>query len=312
MPSPSSRKVVFAGIAANLAIAACKYVVAAITSSPAILSEAFHSTADTGVEILLLIGMRRSRRPPDALHPFGHGKLLYFYSLLVAVYIFAVGAGLAAYEGIRHLLHPELSLRPGWSYGVLAIAALFEFYSWRVAYREIQKRKDPNETTWDEIIGSKDPSVFTVFLEDSAALIGICIAFLGIFLGQVFRNPYFDPAASLLIAMLLVGVALLLGRETGALLAGERTNRSRIKKVKQILADDPAVEHLGKLLSMQLGPDQALVTVTIKFRSSLNVHELEFVIARLKRRIQKEDSTITQIFIEPESFGESPGPSKAA
>lgn len=303
---------VFAGIASNLAIAGCKYVAAIITSSPAMLSEAFHSTADTGVEILLLIGMRRSRRPPDALHPFGHGKLLYFYSLLVAIYIFVVGAGLAAYEGIRHLLHPELSVRVGWNYGVLAIAAAFEFYSWRIAYREIQKRKDPNETTWDEIIGSKDPTVFTVFFEDSAGLLGICIAFLGIFLGHVFRNPYFDAVASLLIALLLVGVALVLGRETGALLTGERTNRSRIKKVKQILASYPEVERVGNLLTMQLGPDQALVTVTIKFGSRLDVVELESVIARLKDRIQKEDPTITQIFIEPGVAVDDTGRSKAA
>jgi cation diffusion facilitator family transporter len=299
VPSRESRKVVFAGIAANVAIAACKYVAAIITGSSAMLSEAFHSTADTGNELLLLLGMSRSRRPPDALHPFGHGKLLYFYSLLVAVYIFAVGAGLAAYEGVHRLLHPEFSTRVGWSYGVLALSAVFDLYSWRISYREILARKDPSESTWDEIVGSKDPTVFTVFLEDSAGLIGIAIAFLGIFLGHRFHNPYFDPAASLLIALLLTAVALFLGRETGALLAGERTNRSRIKKIEEILAGDPAVERVGKLLSMQLGPESALLTVAVKFRAGIDVREIESVIARIKRRIQRQDPTITQIFIEP-------------
>jgi cation diffusion facilitator family transporter len=144
--SDSSKKVVVAGIAANVAIAFCKYVAAAVTGSSAMLSETFHSTADTGNELLLLLGMRRSRRPPDALHPFGHGKILYFYSQLVAVYIFAVGGGLAAYEGIRRLLHPKPATHLAWSYTVLAISAAFELYSWRISYREILARKDPNES----------------------------------------------------------------------------------------------------------------------------------------------------------------------
>ena len=143
---------------------------------------------------------------------------------------------------IHRLLHPEFSTRVGWSYAVLAISAFFDLYSWRISYREILARKDPNETTWDEIVGSKDPAVFTVFLEDSAGLIGVLIAFLGIFLGHTFHNPYLDPVASLLIALLLTAVALFLGRETGALLAGERTNRSRLRKTKEILAADPDVE----------------------------------------------------------------------
>jgi cation diffusion facilitator family transporter len=300
--SPASRKVVFAAIGANVAIAVCKYLAAALTGSPAMLSEAFHSTADTGNELLLLFGMRRSRRPPDSLHPFGHGKLLYFYSLLVAVYIFAVGAGLSAYEGIHHLLHPEPSTRVGWSYAVLALSAVFDFYSWRVSYREILARKDTNESTWDEIVGSKDPTVFTVFLEDCAGLAGVFIAFLGIFLGHTFHNPYFDPVASLLIALLLAAIAIFLGRETGALLTGERTNRSRIKRITQIINADPAVHRIGELLTMQLGPEQALLTVTLKFQDGLGLNQLENVIAGLKQQIRHQDPTIAQIFIEPSAL----------
>jgi divalent metal cation (Fe/Co/Zn/Cd) transporter len=205
----------------------------------------------------------------------------------------------ASREGIHHLRHPEPSTHVIWNYCVLGFAAVLDSYSWVVSYRELLARKDPDESTWDEIIGSKDPSVFTVFLEDSAALIGILLAFLGIFLGQIFHNPYFDPIASLLIALLLTAVALLLGRETGALVAGERTNRSRLKQIKEILASDPAVERVGDLLSMQLGADQVLVTVKLKFRSGLSLEQIESIISRLKQRVQQPDSVKIEVFIEP-------------
>jgi len=196
MESRSSRKVIYAAIVANLAIAASKFVAAAFTRSSAMLAEAVHSTVDTGNELLLLLGMKRSRRPAEPLHPFGHGKALYFYSLLVAVYIFGAGALLAVYQGISRLRHPEPPLHLGWNYLVLALSAAFELYSWRISYRELRRQKDPDESTWDEIIGSKDPTIFTVFLEDSAGFVGTVLAFLGLFLGQTLHSRYFDPAAS--------------------------------------------------------------------------------------------------------------------
>ncbi len=221
-----SKKVIYAAIIANLAIAVCKYVAAALTGSSAMLAEAIHSTADSGNELLLLFGIRRSSRPPDALHPYGHGKALYFYSLLVAVYIFGIGGGLSVYEGISHLRTPQLPDHPGWNYAVLVFAAAFDSYSCLVSYRVLRSHKDPDESTWDEIIGSKDPTVFTIFLEDTAGLVGTFLAFLGIFLGRVFENPYLDPMASIMIGIVLAAVAVFLGRESGALLIGERTNRS--------------------------------------------------------------------------------------
>jgi cation diffusion facilitator family transporter len=300
--SRASKKVIYAAIVANLAIAICKYVAAAFTRSSAMLAEAVHSTVDTGNELLLLLGMKRSVRPPDALHPYGHGKVLYFYSLLVAVYIFATGGALAVYRGISHLRHPEPSGSLGWNYAVLAFAAAFEFYSWRISNRELQLRKDPNESTWDEIIGSKDPTIFTVFLEDSAGLVGAFLAFIGIFFGHVLHSPYPDPAASVLIGLLLAAVAVLLGRESGALLVGERTNRSRIRRVGEIIRKDPSVEKVGDLLTMQLGPDQVLLTVDIKFRRGLDVQQLESAIDRIERRIRKDEPTIERIFIEADSL----------
>ena len=305
MAEDSSEKVVYYGLIANIAIAVSKYAAAAVTGSPAMLAEAFHSTADAGNELLLLVGIKQSSRPPDALHPYGHGKVLYFYSLLVAVYIFGVGGGLAIHQGISHLRHPHLSSRPGWNYAVLALSAVFDFYSWRISYRELRRRKRPDESLWDEIIGGKDPTIFTVFLEDSAGFFGAGLAFLAIFLGQVFENPYLEPVASIMIGILLAVIAVVLGRESGALLVGERTNRTRIRHLNQVIREDPAVERVGDLLTMQLGPQQVLLNVDIQFRKGLDLLELEAAIDRIEARIREVEPTVQHIFIEAESFRRS-------
>ena len=302
MPSRSSKKVVWAAIVANLAIAVAKYAVALSTHSSAMLAEAFHSTADCGNEFLLLLGMKRSARPADPLHPYGHGKVLYFYSLLVAVYIFGIGGLLAFYEGISHLARPHPPSHVGWSYAVLGLAAAFDFYSWRISYQELLAQKDPDESTWDEIIGSKNPVVFTVFLEDSVGLMGTGLAFLGIFLGRLLHKPYLDPVASILIGLLLSAVAVLLGRESGALLVGERTSRSTIRQVRNIFQTDPCVEGVGDLLTMQLGPDEVLLTADVRFRRGLQVQELEAAVDRLEERIRQAEPTIQRIFLEADSL----------
>lgn len=313
MESRSSRKVIYAAIVANLAIAAAKFVAAFFTRSSAMFAEAIHSMVDTGNELLLLLGMRRSLRPADTLHPFGHGKALYFYSLLVAVYIFGAGALLAIYEGISRLRHPQSPLHPGWNYLVLAFSAAFELYSWRISYLELRRRKDSDESVWDEIIGSKDPVVFTVFLEDSAGFLGTALAFLGLFLGHIFHAHYFDPLASVLIGLLLAAVAMLLGRESGALLIGERANRAVIRKAKKIITADPAVEQVGDILTMQLGPDQVLLTVDIRFRRGLDVQQLESAIDRIESQLRQQEPRIARIFIEADSLkGLERGSTRAA
>jgi cation diffusion facilitator family transporter len=312
MATRESKGVIYAAIIANIAIAVCKFAAAAVTGSSAMLAEAFHSTADSGNELLLLWGIKRSARPPDSLHPYGHGKVLYFYSLLVAVYIFGVGGGLAVHEGISHLKHPEIPSHPGWNYAVLALAAVFDFFSWRISYRELRARKDPNESTWDEIIGGKDPTVFTVFLEDSAGLLGVLLAFLAIFFGRQFNNPYLDPIASIVIGLVLAVLAVFLGRESGELLVGERTNRARIEHLNEIIRADPAVEEVGDLLTMQLGPEQVLLTVNIQFRRKLTLEQLESAIERIEARIRREQPSVQRIFIEAESFKPEKSPSKAA
>jgi cation diffusion facilitator family transporter len=228
------------------------------------------------------------------------------------VYIFGVGGGLALHEGISHLKHPEIPTHPGWNYTVLALAAVFDFYSWRISYRELRARKDPNESTWDEIIGGKDPTLFTVFLEDSAGLLGVLLAFLAIFLGRQFNNPYLDPIASIVIGLVLAVLAVFLGRESGALLVGERTNRARIASLKEIICADPAVEQVGDLLTMQLGPEEVLLTVNIQFRRKLTLEQLESAIERIEARIRGEQPSVQRIFIEAESFKPEKPSSKAA
>ncbi|MCU1252883.1 MAG: cation transporter [Edaphobacter sp.] len=299
MASRASKKIIYAAVVSNVAIALCKYVAAAFTGSSSMLAEAFHSTVDTGNEILLLVGLKRSERPPSALHPFGHGKALYFYSLLVAVYTFGIGGGLAVYHGISVLRHSEPVIHSSWNYAVLAFSAAFDFYSWRISYLELRAQKKRGESLWDEVVGSKDPAIFTVFLEDSASLIGILVAFCGILLGQICNRPYFDPAASILIGILLFGTAVLLGRESGALLVGERTRSATIRKVKRILRDEPSVEEVGDLLTMQLGPEQVLLTADVRFQRELDVEHLEKAISNIESRIRSEEPRISQIFLQP-------------
>jgi cation diffusion facilitator family transporter len=265
-------------------------------------AEALHSTADSGNELLLLWGIRRSERPPDSLHPFGHGKVLYFYSLLVAVYIFGIGGVLAVRQGIVHFRQPDQFTHMGWNYIVLAAAFALDFYSWRISYKELLSRRDSDESTWQEIIGSKDPTVFTIFLEDSAGMAGTVLAFLGIFVAHMLGHPFFDPLASIFIGVLLAGVAVLLGRESGALLVGERTNRSRIRRIRAIICADDSVDNVGDLLTMQLGPDQVLLNVDIRFNRGLGVQELESAIDRIEASIRQADPTVQRIFIEVDSL----------
>jgi cation diffusion facilitator family transporter len=293
-----SRKVIYAAIVANLGIAAAKFVVAAITGSAAMMAEGIHSAVDTGNEFLLLIGERNSARAPDQRHPFGYGKELYFWALIVALSVFSLGGGFSIYHGIQALRHPEPLEDPMWNYAVLGVSALFEGYSWNVSRKELNKVRKPGASLWQAVHASKDASVFTVFIEDSAALIGLAIAALGIFLGHLFNNPYFDPAASVLIGLLLVGAAFTLARETGGLLVGEGIGPDATRRVRQILQDDPAILNVGELLSMQLGPDEALLTAAVQFNRGMRIDQVEAAIERLEGAVAAVYPQIRHIYFE--------------
>jgi cation diffusion facilitator family transporter len=294
----NARKVIYAAVFANLGIAAAKFIVAAITGSAAMLAEGIHSAVDTGNEFLLLIGERNSEKPPDKRHPFGYGKALYFWALLVALSVFSLGGGLSIYHGIHALRHPEPLEDPMWNYIVLAVSACFEGYSWNVSRKELNKRRKPGASLWRTVHNSKDASVFTVFIEDTAALLGLAIAAVGITLGYVFDSPYFDPAASVMIGLLLVGAAFALARETGALLVGEGIGTEATRRVCEILAADPSIQDVGKLLSMQLGPDEVLLTAAVQFNRGMRIDEVEAAIERLEKAVAAAYPAIRHIYFE--------------
>jgi cation diffusion facilitator family transporter len=293
-----SLKVIYAAIVANLGIAVSKFIVAGITGSAAMLAEGIHSAVDTGNELLLLIGERNSAKPADAKHPFGYGKELYFWALIVALSVFSLGGGLSIYHGIEALRRPEPLQDPTWNYVVLGVSALFEGYSWNVSRKALNKRRKPGASLWQTVHASKDASVFTVFIEDSAALIGLGIAAVGIVLGQIFDNPYFDPAASVLIGLLLVGAAFTLARETGALLVGEGIGPDATRKVREVFEKDPAILSVAELQSMQLGPDEVLLTAAVQFRRGMRIDEVEAAIERLEKAVMALFPAIRHIYFE--------------
>ncbi|HEX4025890.1 MAG TPA: cation diffusion facilitator family transporter [Steroidobacteraceae bacterium] len=303
-PSPS-HKVVYAATAANLAIAVTKFAAAAATGSTAMLSEAIHSVIDTGNELLLLLGLRRSRRPPDPAHPFGYGKELYFWSLIVAVLLFGIGGGMALYQGIINLRAPRPLQDPRWDYVVLAIAAVFEGSSFIVATRELLRRRGP-KTFWLRLHRSKDPSVYSVFYEDLAALLGLTAAFLGIYLGRLLHRPYLDGAASIAIGVILCTVAMMLIYETSGLLIGESSSQEIVDSVCSIAAADPAVRAAGTPLTMQLGPDSVLINLEVELQPGTSADEYVNAVGRIESAIRSRHPSATRIFIEARRWANRP------
>jgi cation diffusion facilitator family transporter len=300
MPT-GSKKSIYAALIANLIIAVAKFVAAWISGSAAMLSEGIHSIVDTGNSGLLLLGIRLSQRPPDEEHPFGHGKELYFWTLIVAVVIFAGGGGISAYEGILHLIEPKPLEDPTWSYIVLGVAAVSEGISLRVARKEF-RRVQGRRSLWKAIQSSKDPSTFTVLMEDSAALAGIVAAFLGIYLSHALDNPYLDGAASVVIGLILAAVAVVLVYESRGLLIGEGVDREMLASVRAIAESDPCVERARRLLTTYFGPDSVLLNMDIQFRPHLPLDEVEAAVDRIEKGIRRKHPEIRYIFIEAESL----------
>ncbi len=295
-----SKTVVYAAIAGNLAIAVAKFVAAGLTGSSAMLSEGIHSLVDTGNGGLLLLGIRRSQRPADATHPFGHGKELYFWTLVVAFLIFGVGGGVSAYEGIRHLLHPRPLEDPTWSYVVLGIAGLFEGIVLAIAVRAFRAAKG-STSTWREIRTTKDPTTFVVLFEDAAALLGLVVAFLGIYLGHRLGEPRFDGAASLVIGVLLMTVAGFLARESKGLLIGEGASPGMLKSIRALAEADPAVRRAINPLTMYFGPHTVLLAIEVRFAEGLSATEVAAAVDRLDRRVREAHPEIKHVFIEVRS-----------
>jgi cation diffusion facilitator family transporter len=292
--------VVYAALVGNLLIAITKLVAAAFTGSSAMLSEGIHSLVDTGNELLLLYGLYRAGRPPDAGHPLGHGRELYFWSFVVALLIFAIGAGVSAYEGVLHIMTPEPMVSPTVNYIVLALSALFEGTSWTIALREFNKQRGALGYL-TAIRKSKDPTTFTVLVEDSVALIGLAVAFVGILASQLFNDARLDGVASIGIGILLAATATFLARESKNLLIGEQALPEVREAIVRLAAADSRVRRVNGVITMQLGPDQVVAALSAEFADHLTADDIERTIERLEAAIQGETPEVTTLFVKPQS-----------
>lgn len=296
-----SKKVIYAALIGNSLIAASKFTAAFFTGSSAMLSEGVHSLVDTGNQILMLHGLRRARKAADANHPFGYGMELYFWAFVVAILIFALGAGISLYEGIKHIQHPEPITDPTWNYVVLGLAILFEGWAWTVAWIEF-KRGIGKNGLWQSVRLSKDPTIFTILFEDTAAVLGLIVALVGIFFAQYLGIPELDGIASVVIAMILAGVAVLLAIECKGLLIGESADPLVQSGIEAIIGREARIEAVNELLTMHLGPHDILVNLSLDFNDTLTSAEVEDTITDLERRIKAEYPDIRRVFIEAQSF----------
>lgn len=291
------KKAIYAAIIGNGLIAVTKFVAAGVTGSSAMLSEGIHSLVDTGNGGLLLLGLRRAKRPPDEAHPFGYGKEVYFWTLLVAMLIFAGGGGVSIYEGIQHIRHPVRPGDPTIAFIVLGLAAVFEGFALTIAWREFKKARGETPL-WRAIEHGKDPTSFAVLLEDSAAMAGILVAAGGIGLAHLLDAPVLDGAASVVIGLILAGVAVVLARETRGLLVGEAADPELESGVRRIAVADEAVTGVVRMLTMHVGPEDVLVNLDLRFRSDLDAEGIESAVDRLETRIKETYPSIRYLFME--------------
>ena len=295
-----SKKTVYVALGGNLVIAAAKFAAAWFTGSSAMLSEGAHSLVDCGNEVLLLYGMRRAARPPDLANPFGHGREVYFWSFIVALLFFALGAGVSFYEGVQHLLHPKEIAYFSVTYGVLLVSIVCEGISLRVAVQEFAKHK--GELGYVEAIRrSKNPATFTVLLEDSAALLGLGVAFLGILGSQILHMPELDGIASLGISLILGTMAVFLAIETKGLLLGEQASPALEAAILRAASEDPAVHMANGVYTVHLGPEQIVAELSVEFASSADAGEIERSVERIEAAIRKENPEVQMLFVKPQS-----------
>ena len=299
-----SPRAVIAAVLANIAIGVVKFIAAFISGSSAMLSEGVHSIVDSGNGLLILFGMKRAERKPDLAHPFGYSQELYFYTLVVAVMIFALGGGVSMYEGIKRIMEitPATTLGdPTLNYIIIGISAVIEGVSLSVALREFNAARG-NTKPLQFIKEAKDPSLFTVVFEDSAAEIGLVLAFLGTLLGHLTGNPYFDGVASILIGLLLASVACVLLHETKGLIIGDGLNAEELKRIAAIAESEPLVRKCGRILSLYLGPHDLLITADVTFAEAADRDAIDLAIDSIERAIVREFPQTTRIFIEPEDL----------
>ena len=299
-----SRTVIYAALVGNLLIAITKFVAAGLTGSSAMLSEGIHSLVDTGNQVLLLHGLRRAARPPDERFPFGHGKEIYFWSFVVAILIFAVGAGVSLYEGVHRVLEPEPVRNPMINYVVLVLAMLFEGFAWYLAFREFRRVKGKLGYV-EAVQRGKDPTLFVVLFEDSAAMLGLVVAFVGVGLAHVTGEPRFDGAAAIVIGLILGGTAIWLAYETKSLLIGESARHGVVQDIRDLARRNPRITHVNEVLTMHMGPEFVLVNLSVDFADGVPSQDIELAIAALDREIKRNHPQVKRVFVEAEAWTEA-------
>lgn len=297
----SSKKVIYAALFGNGAIAITKFIASAITGSSAMFSEGIHSVVDTGNQVLLLLGLKQAKKPADKHYPYGHGKEIYFWSFIVAILIFAVGSGLSIFKGIAHIKHPEVITSPYINYFVLGLAIIIEAFVFYIALKEFNKSKG-ERTYMQAIKQGKDPGMFVVLLEDAAAMLGLIIAMLGIAVSQLTGNYVFDGIASVGIGIILAAIAALLAFETKGLLIGESADPIVVNGIRKIVNDYSGVEQVNEVLTMHMGPDYILVNLSVEFNDDIRAEKMEEVIAHIDKNIKQSFVNVKRVFIEAESW----------
>ena len=298
MASGSSKIAVYAALVGNLAIAITKFGAAMFTGSSAMLSEAIHSVVDTGNQALLLYGMHRAGLPADTRHPFGYGKELYFWSFVVAILIFSLGAGFSIYEGVHGILQPTPVQNVMISYAVLGLSLVFEGVAGFLALRQFLREKG-DMGFFEAVRRGKDPALFTVLFEDSAAILGLIIAMAGIFLGQQLQLRWLDGAAAVAIGFLLAGVALFLAYECKALLIGEAAEPAVVEGCRALLNGDRRVTRVAEVRTMHLGPREILLAADLDFADGLTSEEVEIATAELETKLRQNFPEVRRIYLEP-------------
>jgi cation diffusion facilitator family transporter len=298
MVEHSSRTAIIAALIGNLLIALTKGAAAAISGSSAMLSESVHSLVDTGNEVLLLYGQHRAKKPPDKTHPLGYGREIYFWSFVVALLIFAIGAGVSMYEGVVHIRHPEPMTNPLINFIVYAASFLFEGVSWWFGWSAFQRMRG-DKAIFAAVHASKDPTSFMVLFEDSAALVGIVIATVATALSISLGKPWIDGAGSMGIGIVLALVAVLLASESKALLIGERARPELGESIREIALHQPGVLSVSGILTSQLSPDQVIANVGVEFADNLRTADIEKLIGHLETELRKKHPDLFRVFVRP-------------
>jgi len=294
-----SKLFIYVALAADVGIAMTKFIAAAFTGSSAMISEGVHSVIDCINQILLLFGIKKSKKKPDAQRPFGYGRELYFWSFVVSLLLFSVGGCISFYEGILRIKSQTLTKDENWNYIVLAIAFVFTAISMVVTYKKFNKQRG-DLSIWQAITKSKDPSVFIVLLGDFGDLAGLIVAFLGIYLGHLFHNAYYDGGASILIGVFLIIISLLLVRESRSLLMGESVGKKTLTAIIKITEADMDIVKVKRQFSTYLAPEEVVLQMMVVFKKNLNTTEITDAVKRIRENIQLNFPHIKQIFIEPD------------